>query len=64
MERLWDAQVAETRAMDAIVARLNEGVERADPKVPVLKLVGAYGRAVEKRKAIELRDAILERVPA
>jgi hypothetical protein len=64
MERLWDALVAEGRAFDAIRERLNQGVLPEDPKVPVLKLIGAYGKAVEKRKAIELRDAILERVPS
>jgi hypothetical protein len=64
MERLWDANVAENRAFDAIRERLNEGVGPHDSKVAVLRLVGVYGKAVEKRKAIELRDAILERVPS
>lgn len=61
---LWQASVDESRAHDALTRRLNEGVLPSDPKVPVLKLIGVYARAVERRKAIEIRDAVLERIPS
>jgi hypothetical protein len=62
--RLYDAIVAEHRAKDALIAKINAGITLEEPKVPVLKLVGAYRAAVERRKAIEIRDAVLERVPS
>ena len=60
---LSEAQRAERRAFADLVQRVNEGILREDPKVPVLRLIGEYRKAVETRKAVEIRDAVLERTP-
>ena len=63
MMSLFDALVAEYDAKRVLHERINQGVLPGEPKVPVLRLVRDYGKAVERRKAVEIADAVIERVP-